>query len=70
MNMLSMGKDGSQLKETGKAVFRNSDKYFKESVSWLISTVYECKVLFIRIVFDNVAPSIIIENDLLYILGL
>ena len=65
-------KDGSQLKETGKAVFRNSDKYFKESVSWgLISTgLLNVRYYSSEFVFDNVAPSIIIENDLLYILGL
>ena len=63
--------NAEELKQTGKAVFRNSDKYFKEAISWgLISTgKLNTRYYPKTFVFDNGAPSVITEKNLYYTLG-
>lgn len=64
--------DGQELKSTGKAVFRNSDKYFKNNISWgLISTgKLNARYYTDEFIFDNGAPSLIIDENLEFYLGL
>lgn len=63
--------NAEQLKNSGKAVFRNKDKYFKSSLSWgLISSgTFNARFYNEGFVFDNGAPSLIV-NEPFYILGL
>jgi len=64
--------NAEELKQTGRAVFRNSDKYFKESISWGLIATGQLNTRYYTnaFVFDNGAPSLIIQNNLKYFLGL
>ena len=63
---------GNDLRNTGKAVFRNSDKYFKKCISWgLISTGrLNTRYYTNEFIFDNGAPSLILNENLEFFLGL
>ncbi len=64
--------DGRELKATGKSVFRNSDKYFKECISWsLISTEnLSARYYEDEYAFDNGAPSLVLKDHTYIFLGL
>ncbi|MDM1369035.1 BREX-1 system adenine-specific DNA-methyltransferase PglX [Myroides marinus] len=64
---------GEDLRKSGKAVFRNYNEYFKQSLSWgLISSgSFGARFYPNGFIFDNGAPSIsILENDKQYFLAL
>jgi hypothetical protein len=71
-NVILWENDAEILKKNGKAVFRNSDKYFHKSISWgLISTGrLNTRIYSEQFIFDNGAPSLITESNLEYLLGL
>lgn len=71
-NIILWEDDASDLRETGKAVFRNSDKYFNESISWGLISTGRLNTRFYseNFVFDNGAPSLVTDVNLKYILGL
>ena len=64
--------EGEELRNTGKAVFRNSDKYLKKCISWGLISTGQLNTRFYEdgFIFDNGAPSLIIENNLEFYLGL
>jgi type II restriction/modification system DNA methylase subunit YeeA len=64
--------NGQELKDTGKAVFRNSESYFQPSVSWGLVTSGEFGVRRYPkgFIFDNGAPSIIAGADNDFVCGL
>lgn len=64
--------DALELRGTGKAVFRNSDKYFKNCISWGLISTGKLNARFYEndFVFDNGAPSIVIDEDLEFFLAL
>lgn len=70
--VIKWNNNAEELKLTGKAIFRNSDKYFQNSISWGLISSGKLNSRFYEndFVFDNGAPSIVIKDNLLFYLGL
>lgn len=63
--------NAEELKSTGKAVFRNANKYFNDSISWGLISTGRLNTRFYEdsFVFDNGAPSMVVEENLKYYLA-